>query len=80
MSSCLTGDIKWIAVGWENPLEKGKATHCSNLAWKIPWTVIVQEVAKSQTRLSDFHFHMNHRGSDQKWRYKCRSQKNIHNI
>ena len=23
---------------WENPLEKGMATHCSILAWKIPWT------------------------------------------
>ena len=24
---------------WEDPLEKGKATHSSILAWKIPWTV-----------------------------------------
>ena len=24
---------------WEDPLEKGKATHSSNLAWRIPWTV-----------------------------------------
>ena len=23
----------------EDPLEKGKATHCSILAWRIPWTV-----------------------------------------
>ena len=23
----------------EDPLEKGKATHSSILAWKIPWTV-----------------------------------------
>ena len=22
----------------EDPLEKGMATHCSILAWKIPWT------------------------------------------
>ena len=22
---------------WEDPLEKGKATHSSNLAWRIPW-------------------------------------------
>ena len=30
----------WIrSLGWEDPLEKGKATHSSNLAWKIPWTV-----------------------------------------
>ena len=26
-------------LGWEDPLEKGKATHSSVLAWRIPWTV-----------------------------------------
>ena len=25
--------------GWEDPLEKGKATHSSILAWRIPQTV-----------------------------------------
>ena len=25
--------------GWEDPLEKGTATHSSILAWRIPWTV-----------------------------------------
>ena len=30
----------WVqSLGWEDPLEKGKATHSSTLAWKIPWTV-----------------------------------------
>ena len=30
----------WVrSLGWEDPLEKGKATHSSILAWKIPWTV-----------------------------------------
>ena len=30
----------WIrSLSWEDPLEKGKATHSSILAWKIPWTV-----------------------------------------
>ena len=30
----------WIPfLGWEDPLEKGKATHTSILAWRIPWTV-----------------------------------------
>ena len=24
--------------GWEEPLEGGKATHSSILAWRIPWT------------------------------------------
>ena len=45
----------WVQYpGWEDPLEKGKATHSSILAWRIPWTV--HGVAKSQTRLSYFHF------------------------
>ena len=30
----------WVrSLGWENPLEKGTATHSSILAWRIPWTV-----------------------------------------
>ena len=29
----------WIrSPGWEDPLEKGKATHSSILDWRIPWT------------------------------------------
>ena len=26
------------SLGWEDPLEKGMATHSSIPAWKIPWT------------------------------------------
>ena len=26
------------SLGWEDPLEKGIATHSSILAWRIPWT------------------------------------------
>ena len=37
------------SLGWEDPLEKGKATHSSILA------CIVHGVAKSQTWLSDLH-------------------------
>ena len=45
----------WVqSLGWEDPLEKGKATPSSTLAWRIPWTV--RGVSKSQTQLSDFHF------------------------
>ena len=30
----------WVpSLSWEDPLEKGKATHFSILAWRIPWTV-----------------------------------------
>ena len=29
----------WVrALGWEDALEKGMATHFSVLAWRIPWT------------------------------------------
>ena len=42
----------WLqSLGWEDPLEKGKATHSSILAWRIPWTV---ESMGSQR--DDFHF------------------------
>ena len=26
------------SLGWEDPIEKDMATHCSTLAWEIPWT------------------------------------------
>ena len=30
----------WVwSLDWEDPLEKGKATHSSILTWRIPWTV-----------------------------------------
>jgi len=30
----------WVRyLGWEDPLEKGKATHSSILVWRIPWMV-----------------------------------------
>ena len=29
----------WVpSLGWEDPLEKGMATHSSIFAWRIPWT------------------------------------------
>ena len=29
----------WVqSLDWEDPLEKGMATHSSILAWEIPWT------------------------------------------
>ena len=41
----------WVpSLGWEDPLEKGIATHSSIVAWRIPWTE-EPEVTKSQTRL-----------------------------
>ena len=51
----------WVQfLGWENPLEKGMATHSSIPAWRIPkdrgaWQPAVHGVAKSQTPLSTKH-------------------------
>ena len=45
----------WVQfLGGEDSLEEGMATHCSILAWRIPWTIgawraIVHGIAKSQT-------------------------------
>ena len=37
----------WVlSLGRENPLEKGKVTHSSILAWKIPW---MEETGKLQS-------------------------------
>ena len=49
------------SLGWEDPLEKGLATHSSILAWRVPWT---EEPGRLQSvglqkvgyRLSGFHF------------------------
>ena len=35
-SACNGEDLGSI-LGWEDPLEKGMATHSSILAWRIPW-------------------------------------------
>ena len=48
----------WVqSLGWEDPLEKGKAIYSSILAWRIPWREARQatahKVTKSWTRLSD---------------------------
>ena len=30
----------WVqSLGWEDPLEEGKATHSNILAYRIPWTI-----------------------------------------
>ncbi|XP_055433754.1 elongator complex protein 3 isoform X1 [Bubalus kerabau] len=40
-----------VISGREDPLEKGMATHCSILAWRILWTEESMGVSKSWTRL-----------------------------
>ena len=42
------------SLGWEDPLEKGIASHFHILAWRIPWTeelggLLVHGVAESIT-------------------------------
>ena len=34
------------SLGWEDPLEKEMATHCSTLGWKIPW---MEELGRLQS-------------------------------
>ena len=50
-------EIQVQSLGWEDPLEKGMATHSSILAWRIPWTEepggLQSMGLQSQTRLSD---------------------------
>ena len=54
----------WVrSLGWEDALEKEKATHFCILAWRIPWTTQSQRVAKSHGRKESdtterlFHFY-----------------------
>ena len=37
------------SLGWEDPLEKGKANHSSILAWRIPWIVCPWDHKESDT-------------------------------
>ena len=40
----------WVqSLGWDDPVEKLKATHSSILPWRIPWTV--------EFSMSNVHFH-----------------------
>ena len=34
----MTQETRVQSLGGKDSLEKGKATHSSSLAWKIPWT------------------------------------------
>ena len=53
-SACNVGDLGWIP-GLGRSLEKGKATHSSILAWRIPWTVFHGRKESDTTeRLSHF--------------------------
>ena len=47
----------WVrSLGWEDPLEKGKATLLQYSGLENPLDCIFHGVSKSGTQLSDFHF------------------------
>ena len=63
----------WVqSLGWEDPLDKGMATHSSILAWRIPWTeepgglAVVRGVTQSQTQLKQLSTH-SRTGSNPGW-------------
>ena len=46
-------EIQVQSLGWEDPLEKGMATHPRILAWRIPWTeepVVLQSMGSQRVR------------------------------
>ena len=47
----------WVqSLGWEDPLEKGKATHSRILDWRIPWTIPWGHKELDTTEQLLFHF------------------------
>ena len=66
--------VTWVqSPGWEDPLEKGMATHSRILAWRIPWTEepgglqSLHGVTKNQTRNEKFSLYLlqeENRGSE----------------
>ena len=57
-------------LGWDDPLEKGKATHSSTLAWRIPW-------GSKESDTSNFHFHMKDKMSNLTGRFPRQDTKYI---
>ena len=44
----------WVqSLGWEDPLEKGKATYSSILAWRILWTEVSDGLQSMGQKESD---------------------------
>ena len=44
----------WVwSLAWEDPLEKGMATHSNILAWEIPWTEEPGELQPMGLQVSD---------------------------
>ena len=43
------------SLGWEDPLEKGMATHSSIFVWRIPWTEVPDGLLQSTGSQSQTH-------------------------
>ena len=50
------GDLGSRSLGWEDPLEKEKASHSSVLAWRIPWNPWGRKESDTTERLTSLHF------------------------
>ena len=50
----------WVrSLSWEDPLEKGRATHSSILAWRIPWTIQSDMTECLSLHFTSLHFTIN---------------------
>ena len=64
MVKCLPAvwETRIPSLGWEDPLAEGMATHCSALAWRVPWTEApggLQDVGRKELSTAErlcFHF------------------------
>ena len=69
------------SLGGGDPLEKGKATHSSILAWRIPWTVQsfglqrVRHEWATELNWADAHIHIFSGTGDKEPACQCRSLK-----
>ena len=55
----------WVqSLGWEDPLEKGTATHSSILAWRIPWTENLAGYSLWGHKELDLAEQLSHKGSE----------------
>ena len=54
------GETRVLSLGWEDPLEKGKATHSSTLTWRIPWTITLTLTLTSSNNTREDSTHGHH--------------------
>ena len=48
------------SLDWEDPVEKEMATHCSILAWKIPWVRSLEDYSQWGHKESDMTGRLTH--------------------